>query len=136
MGKLQPQCRHCRHCNIKRRLFGGGQRLLCQIHNTEVAWDGACKSYEYDVQKVVDIVDYREHTRADGGKSCAECKYCEVVCTASGQRVRTCERLGFTFGANYRPLGFVCDYFQDGGLDALVRDFAEEVMFKNDKGKK
>lgn len=134
MPKPAPHCRICRHCIIKRKLFGG-IRLYCEIRDTEVEKSSVCKSYAYDAQKVAEIANYRDHTSADQDACCGQCTFCGATKTASGQRVRTCERLGFTFGADFCSLDFICDFYEDGGLDALINDLAEHMVKQQEKSK-
>lgn len=119
MDELEHICGICRHCITKRRFFGG-ERYYCNVQNVEVGWEDQCKSYQVDLQKVADIARYRRRTKADRDKGCDQCKFFDARYDASKKVVKRCKRLCASLDQGDNPMDMVCDYFVDGGLEALA----------------
>lgn len=127
MARIKSECRFCRYFTLKRRLLRSSFDY-CTKFSKEVKWDGVCKDYIGDPQKIAYKAGFRTHEREDGGAYCGQCSFCGVGQNALGQRVRVCTMFDFVFDTQFRSMEYVCDYYKDGGLEASIRDLADSIV--------
>lgn len=125
MSNEKPQCGLCKHLKIKNKLFGG-TKYLCTMKLREVAREDVCSEYTLDTDKLLQRAGFRPHTYGSPN-ACHSCAHCA---SAPGKRGTdySCKKLGIQFWPEFPCMDYICNYFQDGGMDALVDRLADLII--------
>lgn len=125
MGNEKHQCGLCKHVTIKSKFFGG-TKFLCAVQHREVAGGGVCSKYVLDTDKLLQRVGFRSHEYGSSD-SCYSCAHCESTQGKMGTAY-SCKKMGVRFWSGFSCMDYICDYFQDGGLDALTDRLADLII--------
>lgn len=124
MSNERHQCGLCKYIKIKNKLFGG-TKYLCTMQNKEVAGGDVCPEYILDVDKLLERMNFQSHVYGSS-ESCHSCAHCGSTQGKTGT-VYGCKKMGLNFWTGFSCMDYVCDYYQDGGLDALTDRLADLI---------
>lgn len=132
MDSKNRRCELCKHLKIKSK-FLGGTKYLCTVQHREVAKENVCSEYIIDTDKLLQRAGFKPHVYGSPD-SCETCAYCESAQGKTGT-IYSCQKTGVRFWPGFDCMKYICDYFQDGGEDALIARLAD-VIVENERRKK
>ncbi len=132
MSNEKHQCGLCKHVTVKNKLFGG-KKYLCSIQHKEVARGDVCSEYALDTDTLLQWLNFRSHEYGSSN-SCSNCAHCESIREKTGTAY-ICQKMGLRFWDNFSCLDYICDCFQDGGLDTLVDRLADLIIEQEQRKK-
>lgn len=128
----ERQCRLCKHMIVKNKLFGG-EKYICSIQNRRVNVVDLCSQFMRDGSKVLQCAGFRSHEFASPD-SCQTCTYRRSI-HEEKETIYTCQKNNVRLWSGFSPMDYVCDNFENGGLDALV-GYMSDLLIEEDRIKK
>lgn len=125
MSNKEPQCGLCKHFKVKNKFFGG-TKYLCTTHRRGVAKEDMCSEYTLDTDKLLQQAGFRSHTYGNPD-ACYSCVHCKSAPGKEGTDY-SCKKLGIQFWPKFPCMDYICSYFQDGGMNALVDRLADLIV--------
>ncbi len=126
------RCEDCTHVTARDRLFGE-KKYTCSIRNCEVAASSVCHQFVQDGNKVLQYAGFRCHEF--GSKdACDSCAHRESIQGKAGVTY-CCKKNNVRFWPGFSPMDYICNNFEDGGIDALA-GYMADLMIEEDRLKK
>ena len=123
MSNEKKYCDLCKFINIKKRLFGV-TTYICTIQNRKVKRNHSCSQFQPDGDKILMYAGFKEHVRGSAD-SCGSCKYLESKNISSKGSMYICRKNNVQLWEKFSPLEYICNYFEDGGMETMMDRLAE-----------
>ncbi len=130
---MEKRCELCKYVTPKNKFFGG-RKLLCSMQHREVAGESVCPEYVLDTNKLLQHVGFRSHEYGSQD-FCYHCAHCKCTHGKMGA-VYNCKRIGIQFWPEFSGMDYICDYYENGGLDAFTDRLADLIIERERNEKK
>lgn len=125
-------CEICMHVKARNKLFRK-RKYICSMHNYEISVSDVCPQFVQDGNKVLQYAGFRHHEF--GSKdACDSCAHRESIQGETGVTY-CCKKNNVRFWSGFSPTDYICNNFEDGGLDALS-DYMADLFIEQNRFKK
>lgn len=119
---VDRRCRFCKYFTVKRALLGR-RKTICAMQKCEVQYFDVCSQFVRDAVQVMEYAGFKDHVYGSPD-ACHSCTHCKGNRGDTGI-VYICKKNDVEFWSGFSPLDYVCNNYEDGGLDTLIARTAE-----------